>query len=391
MYREHAVGVVVPAYNEEGFAGDVLTGIPSFVDRIYAVDDRSTDGTWTEILAAAEADAAVRAPDGGTVDTGTDSDLDVETSSGNATATTAATAQHPAGDDRRNGLLFERASVQDPVGRVLPIRHERNRGAGGAIKTGYLAALQDDLAVDVVATIDADGQMDSRLLPRFLDPIVEGDAEYTKGNRLLDPEAREEMPAFRLFGNAMLTFLTKIASGYWKTMDPQNGYTAIATPTLAAVDVEDLYEYYGYCTDLLIKLNVEHARVADVAMPARYGEETSSIKYEEYIRKVSLLLLRGFLWRLKTRYLLFDFHPLALLYGLGALTTGTGVLEGVSTLRKRLAARGRSVDALATDANGGSGSWAHSALTVAVGCTMLVLSMIFDLEANEELETQVKE
>ena len=214
MYREHAVGVVVPAYNEEGFAGDVLTGIPSFVDRIYAVDDRSTDGTWTEILAAAEADAAVRAPDGGTVDTGTDSDLDVETSSGNATATTAATAQHPAGDDRRDGLLFERASVQDPVGRVLPIRHERNRGAGGAIKTGYLAALQDDLAVDVVATIDADGQMDSRLLPRFLDPIVEGDAEYTKGNRLLDPEAREEMPAFRLFGNAMLTFLTKIASGY---------------------------------------------------------------------------------------------------------------------------------------------------------------------------------
>ena len=162
---------------------------------------------------------------------------------------------------------------------MLPIRHERNRGAGGAIKTGYLAALQDDLFVGIVATIDADGQMDSGLLPRFLDPIVESDAEYTKGNRLLDPEAREEMPAFRLFGNAMLTFLTKIASGYWKTMDPQNGYTAIATPALAAVDVEELYEYYGYCTDLLIKLNVERVRVADVAMPARYGEETSSIKY----------------------------------------------------------------------------------------------------------------
>ncbi|PSP74792.1 glycosyltransferase family 2 protein [Halobacteriales archaeon QS_3_64_16] len=392
MYRKHAVGVVVPAYNEEGFAGEVIEGMPSFVDRIYAVDDRSTDGTWKEILAAAEADAAVRAPDGGTVDSGTDttSDTGIEAETGGKNAT-AATARRSGGDDRRDSPLFERASVQDPIGRVLPIRHEHNRGAGGAIKTGYLAALQDDLAVDIVATIDADGQMDSGLLPRFLNPIVEGDAEYTKGNRLLDREAREEMPTFRLFGNAMLTFLTKIASGYWKTMDPQNGYTTISTSTLRAIDVKELYEYYGYCTDLLIKLNVERAHVADVAMPARYGEETSSIKYEEYIRKVSLLLLRGFLWRLKTRYLLFDFHPLALLYGLGALTTGTGVLEGVSTVRKRLAARGQSSDLPATGTDVGSGSWARSALTVAVGCTILILSMIFDLEANEGLETQVKE
>ena len=392
MYREHAVGVVVPAYNEEGFAGEVLTGMPSFVDRIYAVDDRSTDGTWEEILAAAETDAAVRAPDGGTVDAGTDADTSADTTAETTTETSGNGSERlVAGDNRRGGALFERATVHDPIGRVLPIRHERNRGAGGAIKTGYLAALQDDLFVGIVATIDADGQMDSGLLPRFLDPIVESDAEYTKGNRLLDPEAREEMPAFRLFGNAMLTFLTKIASGYWKTMDPQNGYTAIATPALAAVDVEELYEYYGYCTDLLIKLNVERVRVADVAMPARYGEETSSIKYEEYIRKVSLLLLRGFLWRLKTRYLLFDFHPLALLYGLGALTTGTGLLEGVSTLRKQVVARGRTSGVPATGTDGGSGSWARSALTVAVGCTVLVLSMIFDLEANEGLETQVRE
>jgi hypothetical protein len=177
-------------------------------------------------------------------------------------------------------------------------------------------------------------------------------------------------------------------------MDPQNGYTAISTETLATIDVEEMYEYYGYCTDLLVKLNAGRARVADVEMPARYGEETSSIKYEEYITKVSLLLLRDFLWRLKTRYLLFDFHPLALFYGVGALTSATGLLDGVRALRGALP---RGDSALAppsrsdSTADSGSGFLVRSALTLAVGCTLLVLSMLFDMEANENLETQVQE
>ena len=411
MYREHAVGVVVPAYNEKRFVGDVIEGIPSFVDRIYVVDDRSTDGTWAEVLAAAEADAAVRGTAGQTASErtariGASTDGETGTEVNSRTDGKDGPANRSVGNDRGRGPLFDRASVHEPVGRVVPVRHERNRGAGGAIETGYLAALQDDLGVDIVATVDADGQMDSRMLPRFLDPIVEGVADYTKGNRLLDPETRTEMPAFRLFGNFLLTFLTKIASGYWKTMDPQNGYTAIATDALAAIDVEGMYEYYGYCTDLLIKLNVERVRVADVAMPARYGEETSSIKYEEYITKVSLLLLRGFLWRLKTRYLLFDFHPVAFLYGLGALTTATGLLESLGALRRALPTDRPSVDPGAgsdfdsdsgsdPDPNSGSGprseSLTHSALTFGVGCVLLILSMIFDMEANEDLETRVRE
>jgi glycosyltransferase involved in cell wall biosynthesis len=385
MYREHTVGVVVPAYDEEGFVGDVITGIPSFVDRVYVVDDCSTDGTWAEILAAADATAragenrdAVGSGDGDMTAASGDADGD-----GENTARTAL-SRRSIGDGYAKSALFARAEVHEPIGRAVPIRHDRNRGAGGAVKTGYLAALEDGSPVDIVATIDADGQMDSRMLPRFLDPIVEGAAEYTKGNRLLDPTTREEMPTFRLFGNSILTLLTKIASGYWKTMDPQNGYTAISTEALAAVDVEGMYEYYGYCTDLLIKLNVERARVTDVGMPARYGEETSSIKYEEYIRKVSLLLLRGFLWRLKTRYLLLGFHPLALLYGLGALVTGTGIVEAVATLRRALSAKESATDSTA-------GSLTYGALTTAVGCTLLVLSMIFDLEANERLEAQTRE
>jgi glycosyltransferase involved in cell wall biosynthesis len=379
MYRDHLIGVVIPAYNEEGFVGDVISGIPEFVDRIYVVDDRSTDGTWAEILAVAGADrddSGGRATDGG-FDASANSDgafIDI-TGSGSAA------------DPHERALLDERATVHESVGRVVPIRHERNRGAGGAIKTGYLAVLADDPTVDITATIDADGQMDSGILSRFLDPIVEDQADYTKGNRLLGRNTREEMPAFRLFGNLLLTLLTKIASGYWKTMDPQNGYTAIATETLAAVDVEGLYEYYGYCTDLLIKLNVEQARVADVEMPARYGAETSSIKYEEYISKVSLLLLRGFLWRLQTRYLLLDFHPLALLYGLGALTAGTGIIEGLSALWTRLPTSAtRRLGSPST-----TSTLTHGVLTFGVGCAMLVLSMIFDMGENDGLESQVRE
>lgn len=392
MYREHVVGVVIPAYNEEGFVRSVIEGIPSFVDRIYAIDDRSTDGTWDEIRAAAAADTAARTGE----KTTTDAEAPLETDAA-GDGTTQILSHRSVGDGYAENALFERASVHGPVGRVVPVRHESNRGAGGAIKTGYLAALEDDLSVDIVATIDADGQMDSRMLPRFLDPIVEDTADYTKGNRLLDPNTREEMPAFRLFGNSLLTFLTKIASGYWKTMDPQNGYTAISTEALSAVDVEELYEYYGYCTDLLIRLNVERARVADVGMPARYGDETSSIKYEEYIRKVSLLLLRGFLWRLKTRYLFLDFHPLALLYGLGALTTGAGLVEGATAVGRGLSTDDSCTKDSESDPAAASGSTsgfvtvAHGALTLAIGCTLLVLSMIFDMEANEGLETQVRD
>ena len=368
VYKQHTVGVVVPAHNEQGLVSTVIDTMPEFVDRIYVIDDRSDDGTWAEIQAS-----AAKINDTSQVRT---------TTVGEAT----------------DGTVISDGGAGS--GLVVPVRHEVNKGVGGAIKTGYLRARAD--GIDVTAVMAGDGQMDPGQLHRLIDPIVEGEADYAKGNRLSCPDYREGMSSWRLFGNSILTFLTKIASGYWKTMDPQNGYTAIATPTLAAVDVEDLYEYYGYCTDLLIKLNVERARVADVAMPARYGEETSSIKYEEYITKVSLLLLRGFLWRLKTRYLLFDFHPVAFLYGLGALTTATGLLESLGALRRALLTDRPSVDPGAgsdsgsdPDPNSGSGprskSLTHSALTFGVGCVLLILSMIFDMEANEDLETRVRE
>ncbi|ELY87754.1 family 2 glycosyl transferase [Natrialba hulunbeirensis JCM 10989] len=364
MYRDCSVGVVIPAYNEEGFVGDVIADMPAYVDRLYVIDDQSTDDTWTEIREAAAADRDVR----------TDS-------SGHERATGQRYARSEDGyagvaTDGGTSALATRARVHDPIGRVVPIQHRENLGAGGAIKTGYLAARED--GVDATVTVDADGQMDLSQMPRLLDPIVEGTADYTKGNRLLSAEYREAMPRFRFVGNTILTFLTKVASGYWKTMDPQNGYTAISQEALESVALEELYEYYGYCNDLLVKLNVEDMAVADVAMPAVYGDEESSITYSEYIPKVSTMLLRNFFWRLKTKYLALDFHPLAFFYLFGAATASVGVFAGLWTLF--IALSQLSVPFLEGVA---------SVLVFALGVSLLLFAMVFDMAQSEQLEAQV--
>ncbi len=257
------VGVVIPAYNEELLLGETIRGIPPYIKRVYVVDDCSTDGT----------------PD-----------------------------------------VIKKAS--DP--RMVSVRHEKNRGVGAAIITGYKLALADGM--DIVAVMAGDNQMDPKELPRLLEPIVEGRADYAKGNRLVSKEFRKGMSRWRSFGNFLLTILTKIGSGYWHISDPQNGYTAISRKALETLSLDSVYTYYGYCNDLLTKLNVLGARVTDVAIPARYGIERSSIKYGRFIFKVAPMIFRGFLWRLKVKYIIRDFHPLVLFYISGMIATPLGVL-----------------------------------------------------------------
>jgi glycosyltransferase involved in cell wall biosynthesis len=334
MYKGHTVGVVVPAYNEEGFVGEVIDTMPSFVDRVYVVDDGSTDGTWEEIERHAAKANQQREP----------------------------TARRADG-----GVGFD--------DRVVPIRHGENKGVGNTIKTGYLRARKDRM--DVTAVMGGDGQMDPDILDRIIDPVVEGEADYAKGNRLLDREYRDGMSRWRFLGNAVLTFLTKIASGYWKTMDPQNGYTAISLAALDNVGVERMYGYYGYCNDLLVRLNVRGMRVADVAMPAVYGDEESSITYRRYIPKVSLMLLRDFLWRLKTRYLVLDFHPLALFYVLGAALCLLGALAGGWSLYGKLA------DGTPFFLRG-----ATSLVVFTLGSLFLLTAMTLDMQVSQDKEVQ---
>jgi len=328
MYRGHTTGIVIPAYNEEGFVGETIESVPRIADRIYVIDDGSTDDTWDEITqyAAAENDR------------------------------TATVEPSEAGFERR----------------VVPIQHEQNRGVGGAIKTGYHRARRDEIAL--TAVMGGDGQMEPEMLGDLFDPIVEGRAEYTKGNRLMERTGHGEMPRFRFIGNATLTALTKIASGYWGSGDPQSGYTAISLAALESADVDEMYEYYGYCNDLLVKLNVADARVADVPRPITYGDEESDISYRRYVPRVSAMLFRNFLSRLWTKYVLFDFHPLVIAYAVGALAALVGV--------------GGAVAAAGAVAAGGAPvvTGAMSLLLLLAGGAGLLAGMVLDARANEHLD-----
>lgn len=271
MYRNKKIGVVVPAYNEERLIGETLKEIPSFVDKIYVVDDGSKDRTSEIVREFMKNDA-----------------------------------------------------------KIVLITHEKNMGVGKALVDGYKRAIEDGM--DIIAVMAGDKQMDPSYLPNLLDPLVDGVADYSKGNRLVNREYIKGMSKWRTFGNMILTLLTKIASGYWHIYDPQNGYTAVKREALLKISLDDVYPWYGYCNDLLVKMNVYGIRVIDVPIPARYGKEKSKIKYGEYIVNVSWLLLRDFLWRLKVKGVLKNFHPLVFFYIFGILMTLLGILGGLWSL-----------------------------------------------------------
>ncbi len=270
-YRDHRIAVVVPAYKEELLIGETLDSIPAFIEKIYAVEDCSPDRTLE---------------------------------------------------------IIQEYAKKDP--RIVPIHHEVNKGVGAAIVTGYKRALAEGM--DIAAVMAGDNQMDPAFLPHLLDPIIDGKCDYTMGNRLISPEYRKGMSKWRFFGNSVLTLLTKMSSGYWQMMDPQNGYTAISGRALERISLDSIYPRYGYCNDLLVKLNVWGFRVINVPHPARYGRETSGIRYSTYIFKVSWLLFRDFLWRMKMKYIVLSFHPLVFYYGLGVTFTILGLLGGLYSL-----------------------------------------------------------
>lgn len=280
LYRGNKIAVVVPAYNEELLIGDTLAGIPDFVTRVYVVNDCSKDRTQE---------------------------------------------------------VIDYYASQDPS--IVAIHHEKNCGVGAAIVSGYKRALEDGM--DVVAVMAGDNQMDPAFLPDLIDPIIDRKCDYTMGNRLVNPVYRKGMSKWRFFGNTILTMLTKIASGYWQMMDPQNGYTAISKRALERINLDNIYPRYGYCNDILVKLNVLSFRVINVPHPSRYGREKSGIKYSTYIVKLSRLLLHDFLWRLKMKYVVLNFHPLVFFYIFGAVLSVCGVIGGIFSLFHKFVEHGQ--------------------------------------------------
>jgi glycosyltransferase involved in cell wall biosynthesis len=312
MLDGKTVAVVVPAYDEEKLLPEVLAGIPKFVDHVYVVDDASRDAT------------AEKARD-----------------------------------------------CSDP--RVQLIEHEQNCGVGAAIVTGYKQAIAD--RVDVTCVMAADNQMDPDDLQSIATPVVDGEAEYAKANRLFTGEAWQLIPHARYLGNAMLSLLTKIASGYWHVADSQSGFTAVSLPTLGRLDLDRLYPRYGFPNDMLVHLNVAEARVRDVPSKPVYGVgELSGIRYWRVIPAISWLLLKAFFWRLKEKYVIRDFHPLVFFYVFGMTMFLAGLGLGIAEVVLRIL--GNPIPPATV---------VLVALLVIFGSQFTLFAMWFDLERNKDL------
>ena len=315
MYKEKSVCVVVPAYNESTQIGKVLSTMPDFVDKILVVDDASKDDT-VDIVRKYRKD-----------------------------------------NDR-----------------IEVIQHETNRGVGAAIAAGYRWAR--DNACDVTAVMAGDGQMDPIELDKIIDPVVDGSADYVKGNRLFYGDAWNMIPHYRYLGNSFLSLMTKVASGYWHIADSQSGYTAISLIALKRINLNKIYSDYGMPNDLLIKLNQHDFRVRDVHIRPVYNVgERSGIKINRVIPRISWILFKGFWQRLFFKYVIRDFHPLIFFYILSFILLTSSV-----PLAFRLfyiwAARGDIPDmnALAL------------IFTLISGLQTLFFGMWFDMEYNKNLK-----
>jgi glycosyltransferase involved in cell wall biosynthesis len=277
MYNEKTVGVVVPAYNEELLIGRVIDTMPLFVDKIIVVDDCSNDNT----------------------------------------------------------SLVTRQHAEKWPDRIVLIRHEVNQGVGGAIATGYKWCR--DQKIDATVVMAGDAQMDPNDLPALLDPIVNNQVDYSKGNRLISGEAWKKIPRIRYIGNAMLSLLTKIASGYWHIADSQTGYTAANLKVLRTLDLDHIYKRYGMPNDMLVKLNIFNFRVCDVQIKPIYGiGEKSGINPLRMIPKLAWQMGRFFLYRMVQKYVIRDFHPLVFFYLTGFIMFLSGLTLGLYLLMYRI-------------------------------------------------------
>ena len=212
--------------------------------------------------------------------------------------------------------------------RVTVLFHEVNQGVGGAVMTGYRAAIEDGAAV--IVKLDGDEQMDPKLVARFIKPIIEGKADYTKGNRFFNLNQIREMPGMRLFGNAILSFLNKLSSGYWDIFDPTNGYTAIHRDIARELSFDKISTRYFFESDMLFRLNLLRAVVVDIPMDAKYGDEISNLKIKTVIGEFLTKHIRNFSKRVFYNYYLRDMSLASIELPLGLLMFLFGTIFGIT-------------------------------------------------------------
>jgi dolichol-phosphate mannosyltransferase len=210
--------------------------------------------------------------------------------------------------------------------RVTVIRNPVNQGVGGAVMRGYQEAIKDGM--EVIVKIDGDGQMDPALLLEFVTPILEGEADYTKGNRFFDLEGVRTMPGIRLFGNAVLSLMTKLSSGYWNLFDPTNGYTAVHADVAKLLPFNKISNRYFFESDMLFRLNILRAVVLDVPMQAQYADEVSNLKISRILFEFLFKHMRNFFKRIFYNYYLRDASLASLQLPIGLLLLVFGLSYG---------------------------------------------------------------
>lgn len=306
---KHKIAVVIPCYHVKAHIKNVVKAIPDFVWKIYCVDDACPDKSGDFI------------------------DNTIE--------------------DKRLHLL----------------KHDTNQGVGGAMITGYKKAIED--GAEIVVKIDGDGQMDPDLIKDFVMPILSGSCDYTKGNRFYNIEDVKAMPTIRLFGNAILSFMTKLSSGYWDIFDPTNGYTAISAEALKTLPLDKIERRYFFESDMLFRLNTIRKVVYDIPMKATYGDEKSSLKISKIVWPFMIKHIRNFFKRIFYNYFLRDFSIASIELVLGSILLLFGTFFGVSNW----------LESISLKTTASAGTVMISALPIIIGIQLLLSFLQYDINS----------
>ena len=264
----------------------------------------------------------------------------------------------------KSGEFVEQNCTDD---RVVVLRNEKNIGVGGAVLRGYQAAIDD--GADIIVKVDGDGQMDPRLIQNFILPILAGEADYTKGNRFYDIENLHLMPKGRIFGNAVLSFMNKISSGYWNIFDPTNGYTAIHADVAKHLPFSKISHRYFFETDMLFRLNISRAVVVDVPMKAEYGDEISNLKIPNIIGEFIFKHIRNLLKRIFYNYYLRDLSIASIELPVGLMSLFAGVFYGSYSW----------LHSSRLDISTSAGTVMLAALPILVGVQLILAFLSFDI------------
>jgi len=302
------LAVVIPCYKEKAHILDVIKNIPTNVDHIFCIDDACPEQTGQYI----------------------------------------------------------KDNCHDS--RVCVIQHTNNQGVGGAMITGYRASLE--IGADIVLKIDGDGQMDPSLIHRFIDPIILGKADYTKGNRFYRLEDLSEMPIIRLFGNAILSFMTKFSTGYWKIFDPNNGYTAIHSSVLKLIPLPKISKSYFFESDMLFRLNTLRAVAIDIPMQSKYENEASNLSIFRSLIEFAVKHFNNFLKRIFYNYFLRDFHLASVEILIGPILMIYGIHFGID----------KWLISVSTGLHATAGQVMNAALPTIVGLQLTLSALSFDID-----------